>query len=184
MEYSMYSSEKTAVNSGRTFNAIISAGGNLTGTVAGMIDNVTIKANAGPVSTTTQRPGMSLPQAQGAGAAPGLQGDAQYLSQVLKPVGPDNGVPMPDFQLPSGDKGLFTINHSGDSPYLIEVNPLLANLGQSGNGMMDRIDAVLQQQLQGTGQLSFDVVSGNGGVTQANGQNTNWSLPGRVIGEA
>lgn len=182
--YVLRAVNEVQLEAGRTFNSFISAGGNLTGTVAGMIDNVTIKANAGPVSTTTQRPGMSLPQAQGAGAAPGLQGDAQYLSQVLKPVGPDNGVPMPDFQLPSGDKGLFTINHSGDSPYLIEVNPLLANLGQSGNGMMDRIDAVLQQQLQGTGQLSFDVVSGNGGVTQANGQNTNWSLPGRVIGEA
>ncbi|MGY3900844.1 hemagglutinin repeat-containing protein [Aeromonas lusitana] len=182
--YVLRAVNEVQLEAGRKFNSIISAGGNLTGTVAGMIDNVTIKANAGPVSTTTQRPGMSLPQAGGAGTAPGLQGDAQYLSQVLKPVGPDNGVPMPDFQLPSGDKGLFTINDSGDNPYLIEVNPLLANLGQSGNGMMDRIDAALQQQLQGTGQLSFDSISGNGGITEANGQNANWSLPGRVIGEA
>ncbi|MGN5172006.1 two-partner secretion domain-containing protein [Aeromonas sp. 102P] len=160
----------------------ISAGGNLTGTVAGMIDNVTIKAHAGPVSSTTQRPSVSLPQAQGAGAAPSLQGDAQYLSQVLKPVGPDNGVPLPDFQLPNGDKGLFTINGNSDSPYLIEVNPLLANLGQAGNGMMDRIDAALQQQLQGAGPLSFDTVSGSGGVAQVTGNGTDWGLPGRTSG--
>ncbi|MCJ2369419.1 hemagglutinin repeat-containing protein [Aeromonas dhakensis] len=163
-----------------SIKSIISIGGNLTGTVAGMIDNVTIKAHAGPVSSTTQRPSLSLPQAQGAGAAPGLQGDAQYLSQVLKPVGPDNGVPMPDFQLPSGDKGLFTVNGNSDSPYLIEVNPLLANLGQAGNGMLDRIDAALQQQLQGAGQLSFDAVSGNGGIAQVAGQHADWVLPGRA----
>ncbi|WP_440894430.1 two-partner secretion domain-containing protein [Aeromonas dhakensis] len=165
-----------------SIKSIISIGGNLTGTVAGMIDNVTIKAHAGPVSSTTQRPSLSLPQAQGAGAAPGLQGDAQYLSQVLKPVGPDNGVPMPDFQLPSGDKGLFTVNNNSDSPYLIEVNPLLANLGQAGNGMLDRIDAALQQQLQGAGQLSFDAVSGNGGIAQVADQHADWALPGRASG--
>ncbi|MGL4914653.1 MAG: hemagglutinin repeat-containing protein, partial [Aeromonas allosaccharophila] len=147
-----------------------------------MIDNVTIKAHAGPVSSTTQRPSISLPQAQGAGAAPGLQGDAQYLSQVLKPVGPDNGVPLPDFQLPNGDKGLFTINGNSDSPYLIEVNPLLANLGQAGNGMMGRIDAALQQQLQGAGPLSFDAVSGSGGVAQVTGHGTDWTLPSRTSG--
>ncbi|MBL0638948.1 hemagglutinin repeat-containing protein [Aeromonas veronii] len=163
-------------------SALISAGGNITGTVAGMIDNVTIKAHAGPVSSTTQRPSVSLPQAQGVGAAPSLQGDAQYLSQVLKPVGPDNGVPLPDFQLPSGDKGLFTINGNSDSPYLIEVNPLLANLGQAGNGMMDRIDAALQQQLQGAGPLSFEAVSGSGGVAQVTDHGTDWTLPGRTSG--
>ncbi|MCF5879441.1 hemagglutinin repeat-containing protein [Aeromonas veronii] len=167
---------------GVSHSSLISAGDNLTGTVAGMIDNVTIKAHAGPVSSTTQRPSVSLPQAQGAGAAPSLQGDAQYLSQVLKPVGPDNGVPLPDFQLPSGDKGLFTINGNSDSPYLIEVNPLLANLGQAGNGMMDRIDAALQQQLQGAGPLSFEAVSGSGGVSQVTGHGTDWALPGRTSG--
>ncbi|WP_041208299.1 hemagglutinin repeat-containing protein [Aeromonas jandaei] len=167
---------------GRTFNSYLSAGGNLTGTVAGMIDNVTIKAHAGPVSSTTQRPSISLPQAQGAGAAPSLQGNAQYLSQVLKPVGPDNGVPLPDFQLPSGNKGLFTINGNSDSPYLIEVNPLLANLGQAGNGMMDRIDAALQQQLQGAGPLSFEAVSSSGGVAQVTDHGTDWTLPGRTSG--
>ncbi|WP_421154204.1 hypothetical protein, partial [Aeromonas dhakensis] len=161
-------------------NSIVSAGGNITGAVAGMIDNVTIKAHAGPVSSTTQRPSISLPQAQGAGAAPGLQGDAQYLAQQLKPVGPDNGVPLPDFQLPSGNKGLFTVNGNSDSPYLIEVNPLLANLGQAGSGMLDRIDAALQQQLQGAGQLSFDAVSGNGGIAQVAGQHADWVLPGRA----
>ncbi|WP_429068294.1 filamentous hemagglutinin N-terminal domain-containing protein [Aeromonas bestiarum] len=161
-------------------DALISAGGNLTGTIASMIDNVTIKANAGPVRSTTQRPSISLPQAQGMGTAPGLQGDAQYLAQQLKPVGPDNGVPLPDFQLPSGDKGLFTVSGKSDSPYLIEVNPLLANLGQAGNGMLDRIDAALQQQLQGAGQLSFDAVSGNGGIAQVVGQNADWALPGRA----
>ncbi|WP_206742798.1 hemagglutinin repeat-containing protein [Aeromonas dhakensis] len=160
--------------------SIIAAGGNLTGTVAGMIDNVTIKAHAGPVSSTIQRPSLSLPQAQGSGAAPALQGDVQYLAQQLKPVGPDNGVPLPDFQLPSGDKGLFTVNGNSDSPYLIEVNPLLANLGQAGNGMLDRIDAALQQQLQGAGQLSFDAVSGNGGIAQVAGQHADWVLPGRA----
>ncbi|MGL6559286.1 DUF637 domain-containing protein [Aeromonas dhakensis] len=163
-------------------DALISAGGNLTGTVAGMIDNVTIKAHAGPVSSTTQRPSLSLPQAQGAGAVPDLQGDAQYLAQQLQPVGLDNGVPLPDFQLPSGDKGLFTVNGKSDSPYLIEVNPLLANLGQAGNGMLDRIDAALQQQLQGAGQLSFDAVSGNGGIAQVAGQHADWALPGRASG--
>ncbi|WP_421283394.1 filamentous hemagglutinin N-terminal domain-containing protein [Aeromonas veronii] len=160
----------------------ISSGGNLTGTVAGMIDNVTIKAHAGPVSSTTQRPSVSLPQAQGAGAAPSLQGNAQYLAQQLKPVGPDNGVPLPDFQLPNGDKALFTINGNSDSPYLIEVNPLLANLGQAGNGMMDRIDVVLQQQLQGAGPLSFEAVSGSGGVAQVTDHGTDWTLPGRTSG--
>ncbi|MBW3775644.1 filamentous hemagglutinin N-terminal domain-containing protein [Aeromonas veronii] len=165
-----------------TSNAIISAGGNITGTVAGMIDNVTIKAHAGAVSSTTQRPSVSLPQAQGTGAAPGLQGDAQYLAQQLKLVGPDNGVPLPDFQLPNGDKGLFTINGNSDSPYLIEVNPLLANLGQAGNGMMDRIDAALQQQLQGAGPLSFEAVSGSGGVAQVTDHGTDWTLPGRTSG--
>ncbi|WP_421260837.1 hemagglutinin repeat-containing protein [Aeromonas jandaei] len=170
------------LTSGRSFNSLISAGGNLTGTVAGMIDNVTIKAHAGPVSSTTQRPSISLPQAQGAGAAPSLQGDAPYLSQVLKPVGPDNGVPLPDFQLPSGDKGLFTINGNSDSPYLIEVNPLLVNLGQAGNGMMDRIDAALQQQLQGAGPLSFEAVSGSDGVARVTGHGTDWVLPGRTSG--
>ncbi|WP_429069259.1 DUF637 domain-containing protein [Aeromonas dhakensis] len=163
--------------------AVISAGGNLTGTVAGMIDNVTIKAHAGPVSSTTQRPSLSLPQAQGTGAAPGVQGDAQYLAQQLQPVGPDNGVPLPDFQLPSGDKGLFTVNGKSDSPYLIEVNPLLANLGQAGSGMLDRIDAALQQQLQGAGQLSFDAVSDNGGIAQVAGQHVDWALPGRASNE-
>ncbi|MBO2997968.1 hypothetical protein J5H41_22185, partial [Aeromonas dhakensis] len=161
-------------------DALISAGGNLTGTVAGMIDNVTVKAHAGPVSSSTQRPSLSLPQAQGAGAVPDLQGDAQYLAQQLQPVGLDNGVPLPDFQLPSGDKGLFTVNGKSDSPYLIEVNPLLANLGQAGNGMLDRIDAALQQQLQGAGQLSFDAVSGNGGIAQVAGQHADWALPGRA----
>ncbi|MFQ2268429.1 hemagglutinin repeat-containing protein [Aeromonas hydrophila] len=165
---------------GESINSLISAGGNLTGTVTGMIDNVTIKAHAGPVTTTTQRPSLSLPQAQGSGVAPGVQGDAQYLAQQLKAVGPDNGVPLPDFQLPSGDKGLFTVNGNSDSPYLIEVNPLLANLGQAGSGMLDRIDAALQQQLQGAGQLSFDGVSGNGGIAQVAGQHADWVLPGRA----
>ncbi|HHQ4477227.1 TPA: hemagglutinin repeat-containing protein [Aeromonas veronii] len=183
--YSMFYDLVDIVTSNTENNDVkstISAGGNLTGTVAGMIDNVTIKAYAGPVSSTTQRPSVSLPQAQGAGAAPSLQGDAQYLSQVLKPVGPDNGVPLPDFQLPSGDKGLFTVNGKSDSPYLIEVNPLLANLGQAGNGMLDRIDAALQQQLQGAGPLSFDTVSGSGGVAQMTGHGTDWTLPGRTSG--
>ncbi|HHQ4931036.1 TPA: hemagglutinin repeat-containing protein [Aeromonas hydrophila] len=166
--------------SNSSVNAIISAGKNITGTVTGMIDNVTIKAHAGPVSSTTQRPSLSLPQVQGTGAAPGLQGDAQYLAQQLKAVGPDNGVPLPDFQLPSGDKGLFTVNGNSDSPYLIEVNPLLANLGQAGSGMLDRIDAALQQQLQGVGKLSFDAVSGNGGIAQVAGQHADWALPGRA----
>ncbi len=179
-DYPLYSSVINAENSGREFNALISADGNITGTVAGMIDNITVKAHAGPVSSTTQRPSLSLPQAQGAGATPGLQGDAQYLAQQLKPVGPDNGVPLPDFQLPSGDKGLFTVNGNSDSPYLIEVNPLLANLGQAGSGMLDRIDAALQQQLQGAGQLSFDAVSGNGGISQVAGQHADWVLPGRA----
>ncbi|WGY31135.1 hemagglutinin repeat-containing protein [Aeromonas hydrophila] len=166
---------------GTSSDALISAGGNITGSVTGMIDNVTIKAHAGPVSSsTTQRPSLSLPQAQGAGVTPGLQGDAQYLAQQLQPVGPDNGVPLPDFQLPSGDKGLFTVNGNSDSPYLIEVNPLLANLGQAGSGMLDRIDAALQQQLQGVGQLSFDAVSGNGGIAQVAGQHADWALPGRA----
>ncbi|WP_205124744.1 hemagglutinin repeat-containing protein [Aeromonas hydrophila] len=165
---------------GTSSDALISAGGNITGSVTGMIDNVTIKAHAGPVSSTTQRPSLSLPQAQGTGATPGLQGDAQYLAQQLQPVGPDNGVPLPNFQLPSGDKGLFTVNGNSDSPYLIEVNPLLANLGQAGSGMLDRIDAALQQQLQGVGQLSFDAVSGNGGIAQVAGQHAGWALPGRA----
>lgn len=180
--YILYSVNEIPLTVGRSFNSVISAGGNLTGAVAGMIDNVTIKAHAGPVSSTTQRPSISLPQAQGAGTAPGLQGDAQYLAQQLKPVGPDNGVPLPDFKLPSGDKGLFTVSGNSDSPYLIEVNPLLANLGQAGNGMLERIDAALRQQLQGAGRLSFDTVSGNGGIAQVAGHGTDWALPSRASG--
>ncbi|MGL5072908.1 MAG: DUF637 domain-containing protein [Aeromonas salmonicida] len=172
----------TRYENASVFNGVLSAGKNIQGSFTGQIDNITIKAHAGPVSTTTQRPSLSLPQAQGGEAAPGLQGDAQYLSQVLKPVGPDNGVPLPDFQLPSGDKGLFTVNGNSDSPYLIEVNPLLANLGQDGNGMLDRINAALQQQVQGAGPLSFDGVSGNGGISQAIAQSTNWALPVHVTG--
>ncbi|MBQ4680074.1 filamentous hemagglutinin N-terminal domain-containing protein [Aeromonas dhakensis] len=178
--YVLHAVNEIRLDVGRSFNSTIAAGGNITGTVAGMIDNVTIKAHAGPVSSTTQRPSLSLPQAQGTGAVPGVQGNAQYLAQQLKPVGPDNGVPLPDFKLPSGDKGLFTVNGNSDSPYLIEVNPLLANLEQAGNGMLDRIDAALQQQLQGAGPLSFDAVSGNGGIAQAAGQHADWVLPGRA----
>ncbi|WP_421246929.1 DUF637 domain-containing protein [Aeromonas sanarellii] len=166
--------------SGASVDALISAGGNLTGTVAGMIDNVTIKANAGPVSSTTARPTLSLPQVQDVGAAPDLQADAQTLSQTLTPVGPDNGVALPDFPLPTGDKGLFTVNTSGDSPYLIEVNPLLANLGQAGDDMQARIDAALAQQLQGAGPLAFDGIETNEGIAQAVGQGNAWSLPTRT----
>ncbi|MGY3945330.1 hemagglutinin repeat-containing protein [Aeromonas tecta] len=164
---------------GTVHTSNISASHGLYGNVSGILNNNGVKVDG--------RDDISRPQYinnNGSAFTPPSPSNLQFISHVLKPVGPDNGVPMPDFQLPSGDKGLFAINDSGDSPYLIEVNPLLANLGQSGNGMMDRIDAALQQQLQGSGQLSFDSISGNGGITQANGQNANWSLPGRVIGEA
>ncbi|MFM4917570.1 hemagglutinin repeat-containing protein [Aeromonas dhakensis] len=166
--------------SGEEYSSLIHAGRNLIGDVSGVLDNNNVRAGTGPVTVAVKNRtyiGALLKDV----SHPILSVEnTALISPILKPVGPDNGVPLPDFHLPSGDKGLFTVNGNSDSPYLIEVNPLLANLGQAGNGMLDRIDAALQQQLQGAGQLSFDAVSGNGGIAQVAGQHADWVLPGRA----
>lgn len=168
--------------SGEEYSSLIHAGRNLIGDVSGVLDNNNVRAGTGPVTVEAKnRTYTGAPLKDVSHPVLSVENTA-LISPILKPVGPDNGVPLPDFQLPSGDKGLFTVNGNSDSPYLIEVNPLLANLGQAGNGMLDRIDAALQQQLQGAGQLSFDAVSGNGGIAQVVGQNADWALPGRASG--
>ncbi|WP_158114437.1 hemagglutinin repeat-containing protein [Aeromonas veronii] len=180
-QYKLVGIEKEQ-RSGEVYSSLIHAGRNLVGDVSGILDNNNVRAGTGPITVEVKNrtyTGSPLKDV----SYPVLSVEKTALiSPILKPVGPDNGVPLPDFQLPNGDKGLFTINGNSDSPYLIEVNPLLANLGQAGNGMMDRIDTALQQQLQGAGPLSFDAVSGSGGVAQVTGHGTDWGLPGRTSG--
>ncbi|GKQ96257.1 two-partner secretion domain-containing protein [Aeromonas hydrophila] len=169
--------------SGEEYSSLIHAGRNLVGDVSGILDNNNVRASTGSVTVDVKnRTYAEAPLKDVSHPVLSVENTA-LISPILKPVGPDNGVPLPDFQLPSGDKGLFTVNGNSDSPYLIEVNPLLANLGQAGSGMLDRIDAALQQQLQGAGQLSFDAVSGNGGIAQVAGQHAGWVLPGRASNE-
>ncbi|MFQ2298730.1 hemagglutinin repeat-containing protein [Aeromonas dhakensis] len=178
-QYKLVGIEKEQ-RSGEEYSSLIHAGRNLIGDVSGVLDNNNVRAGTGPVTVAVKNRtyiGSLLKDV----SHPILSVEnTALISPILKPVGPDNGVPLPDFHLPSGDKGLFTVNNNSDSPYLIEVNPLLANLGQAGSGMLDRIDAALQQQLQGAGQLSFDAVSGNGGIAQVAGQHADWALPGRA----
>lgn len=166
----------------KAYSSSIHAGGNIFGNVSGILDNENVKSYAGPASVILKNINISDSSSNTSRIVSPHETITELSLPILKPVGSDNGVPLPDFQLPNGDKGLFTINGNSDSPYLIEVNPLLANLGQAGNGMMDRIDAALQQQLQGAGPLSFEAVSGSGGVDQVTDHGTDWTLPGRTSG--
>ncbi|MCS3770387.1 filamentous hemagglutinin [Aeromonas hydrophila] len=132
-------------------NALISAGGNLTGTVAGMIDNVTIKANAGPVSSTAARPELTNVSVDGPGD-PTWQAGSNAQQVVFTPVGEPNGVPLPDYPLPGGGNGLFVVTDKPDSQYLIEVNPLISELGSAGNAALSNIDQTLAAAAQASGQ--------------------------------
>ncbi|MFM5874256.1 filamentous hemagglutinin N-terminal domain-containing protein [Aeromonas veronii] len=132
-------------------NALISAGGNLTGTVAGMIDNVTIRANAGPVSSTTTRPGLANVAVDGP-SGPTWQADQNAQQVIFTPVGEPNGVPLPDYPVPGGGNGLFVVTDKPDSQYLIEVNPLISELGSAGNAALSNIDQALAAAAQASGQ--------------------------------
>ncbi|QLH66124.1 filamentous hemagglutinin N-terminal domain-containing protein [Aeromonas veronii] len=136
---------------GVAHTSLISAGGNLTGTVAGMIDNVTIKANAGPVSSTTTRPGLANVAVDGP-SGPTWQAGQNAQQVIFTPVGEPNGVPLPDYPLPSGGNGLFVVTDKPDSQYLIEVNPLISELGSAGNAALSNIDQALAAAAQASGQ--------------------------------
>ncbi len=136
---------------GESVNALISAGGNLTGTVAGMIDNVTIKANAGPVSSTTTRPELANVAVDGP-SGPSWQAGQNALQVIFTPVGEPNGVPLPDYPVPGGGNGLFVVTDKPDSQYLIEVNPLISELGSAGNAALSNIDQALAAAAQASGQ--------------------------------
>ncbi|MFQ2049212.1 DUF637 domain-containing protein [Aeromonas veronii] len=134
-----------------SINALISAGGNLTGTVAGMIDNVTIKANAGPVSSTTTRPDLANVAVDGP-SGPAWQSGSNAQQVIFTPVGEPNGVPLPDYPLPGGGNGLFVVTDKPDSQYLIAVNPLISELGSAGNAALSNIDQALAAAAQASGQ--------------------------------
>ncbi|WP_323066148.1 filamentous hemagglutinin N-terminal domain-containing protein [Aeromonas jandaei] len=136
---------------GESVNALISAGGNLTGTVAGMIDNVTIKANAGPVSSTSTRPRLANVAVDGP-SGPTWQADQNAQQVIFTSVGEPNGVPLPDYPLPGGGNGLFVVTDKPDSQYLIEVNPLISELGSAGNAALSNIDQALAAAAQASGQ--------------------------------
>ncbi|MGN5289122.1 two-partner secretion domain-containing protein [Aeromonas sp. 11P] len=134
-----------------SINALISAGGNLTGTVAGMIDNVTIKANAGPVSSTTPRPELANVAVDGPNG-PTWQAGTNAQQVIFTPVGEPNGVPLPDYPVPGGGNGLFVVTDKPDSQYLIAVNPLISELGSAGNAALSNIDQALAVAAQASGQ--------------------------------
>ncbi|WP_429072676.1 DUF637 domain-containing protein [Aeromonas veronii] len=136
---------------GESVNALISAGGNLTGTLAGMIDNVTIKANAGPVSSTTTRPDLANVAVDGP-SGPAWQSGSNAQQVIFTPVGEPNGVPLPDYPLPGGGNGLFVVTDKPDSQYLIAVNPLISELGSAGNAALSNIDQALAAAAQASGQ--------------------------------
>ncbi|WP_421235496.1 DUF637 domain-containing protein [Aeromonas enteropelogenes] len=136
---------------GVAHTSLISAGGNLTGTVAGMIDNVTIKANAGPVSSTITRPGLANVAVDGP-SGPSWQAGPNAQQVTFAPVGEPNGVPLPDYPLPGGGNGLFVVTDKPDSQYLIEVNPLISELGSAGNAALSHIDQALAAAALASGQ--------------------------------
>lgn len=148
--YTLAGTHLEQTNTG-SINALISAGGNLTGTVAGMIDNVTIKANAGPVSSTTTRPGLANVSVDGP-SGPTWQAGSNAQQVIFTPVGEPNGVPLPDYPVPGGGNGLFVVTDKPDSQYLIEVNPLISELGSAGNAALSNIDQALAAAAQASGQ--------------------------------
>ncbi|PJG59882.1 DUF637 domain-containing protein [Aeromonas cavernicola] len=177
---------------GKTFNALISAGGNLTGTVAGMIDNVTIKANAGPVSSTTPRPELANVAVDGP-RGPSWQAGPNAQQVTFTPVGEPNGVPLPDYPLPGGGNGLFVVTDKPDSQYLIEVNPLISELGSAGNAALANIDQALAAAAQASGQWdSWQAINAAQPGALPDGtpltlapaveQNPVWTDPGKFLG--
>ncbi|WP_339012862.1 DUF637 domain-containing protein [Aeromonas popoffii] len=173
-------------------NALISAGGNLNGTVAGMIDNVTIKANAGPVSSTTTRPELANVAVDGPNG-PSWQAGPNAQQVTFTPVGEPNGVPLPDYPVPGGGSGLFVVTDKPDSQYLIEVNPLISELGSAGNAALSNIDQALAAAAQASGQWDSwqtintaqpDALPDGAALTQAPAveQNPTWTDLGTFLG--
>ncbi|MGR1221671.1 endonuclease toxin domain-containing protein [Aeromonas veronii] len=133
------------------FNGVLSAGRNIQGSFTGQIDNVTIKANAGPVSSTTTRPGLANVAVDGP-SGPTWQSGSNAQQVIFTPVGEPNGVPLPDYPVPGGGNGLFVVTDKPDSQYLIEVNPLISELGSAGNAALSNIDQALAAAAQASGQ--------------------------------
>ncbi|UXB09947.1 filamentous hemagglutinin N-terminal domain-containing protein (plasmid) [Aeromonas dhakensis] len=133
------------------FNGVLSAGRNIQGSFTGQIDNVTIKANAGPVSSTTTRPELANVAVDGP-SGPSWQAGSNAQQVIFTPVGEPNGVPLPDYPVPGGGNGLFVVTDKPDSQYLIEVNPLISELGSAGNAALSNIDQALAAAAQASGQ--------------------------------
>ncbi|WP_429092604.1 filamentous hemagglutinin N-terminal domain-containing protein [Aeromonas veronii] len=133
------------------FNGVLSAGRIIQGSFTGQIDNSTIKANAGPVSSTTTRPELANVAVDGP-SGPTWQAGQNAQQVIFTPVGEPNGVPLPDYPLPSGGNGLFVVTDKPDSQYLIEVNPLISELGSAGNAALSNIDQALAAAAQASGQ--------------------------------
>lgn len=133
------------------FNGVLSAGRNIQGSFTGQIDNVTIKANAGPVSSTTTRPGLANVAVDGP-SGPSWQAGSNAQQVIFTPVGEPNGVPLPDYPVPGGGNGLFVVTDKPDSRYLIAVNPLISELGSAGNAALSNIDQALAAAAQASGQ--------------------------------
>ncbi|RDU78007.1 hypothetical protein CHH34_20240 [Aeromonas veronii] len=133
------------------FNGVLSAGRNIQGSFTGQIDNVTIKANAGPVSSTTTRSELANVAVDGP-SGPSWQAGQNAQQVIFTPVGEPNGVPLPDYPVPGGGNGLFVVTDKPDSQYLIEVNPLISELGSAGNAALSNIDQALAAAAQASGQ--------------------------------
>ncbi|MGR1252350.1 two-partner secretion domain-containing protein [Aeromonas veronii] len=189
----IYSFSNTAISNLDSGNvpSIISAGGNLTGTVAGMIDNVTIKAHAGPVSSTTPRPALTNVAVDGP-RGPSWQAGSNAQQVTFTPVGEPNGVPLPDYPVPGGN-GLFVVTDKPDSQYLIEVNPLISELGSAGNAALSNIDQALAAAAQASGQWdSWQIINTAQPGTLPNGaaltlapsveQNPTWTDLAKFLG--
>lgn len=134
-----------------SLDALISAGGNLIGSVAGLIDNTTIKANAGPISSEAIRPELTDVSIDGP-IEPGWQPGGSAQQVVFTPVDDPNGVPLPAYPVPGGGNGLFVVTDKPESQYLIEVNPLISELGSAGEGALSHIDNALAAAAQASGQ--------------------------------
>ena len=133
------------------FNGVLSAGRIIQGSFTGQIDNSTIKANAGPVSSTTTRPELANVAVDGP-SGPTWQSGSNAQQVIFTPVGEPNGVPLPDYPVPGGGNGLFVVTDKPDSQYLIAVNPLISELGSAGNAALSNIDQALAAAAQASGQ--------------------------------
>ncbi|MCZ4335673.1 hypothetical protein O4H51_22790 [Aeromonas hydrophila] len=169
------------------FNGVLSAGRNIQGSFTGQIDNVTIKANAGPVSSITTRPELANVAVDGP-SAPSWQAGQNAQQVIFTPVGEPNRVP-----LPGGGNGLFVVTDKPDSQYLIEVNPLISELGSAGNEALSNIDQALAAAAQASGQWdSWQTISTAQPGALPNGsaltlapsveQNPTWTDLGKFLG--